>query len=40
LKGWIKDKRQAKEEFEMKITDEDLNFNYFQINKNNFLLLA
>jgi 16S rRNA G966 N2-methylase RsmD len=40
LKGWIKDKRQAKEEFAMKITDEDLNFNYFQINKNNFLLLA
>jgi len=40
LKGWIKDKRQAKEEFAMKITDEDLNFNYFQINKNNFLLLG
>jgi hypothetical protein len=39
LKGWIKDKKQAKEEFTIKITDEDLNFNYFQINKNNFLLL-
>ena len=39
LKGWIKDKKQAKEDFNIKITDEDLNFNYFQINKNNFLLL-
>jgi hypothetical protein len=39
LKGWIKDKRQAKEEFEMDITEEDLNFSNFQINKNHFLLL-
>ncbi|MCE2688042.1 MAG: DUF4942 domain-containing protein [Rickettsiales bacterium] len=39
LKGWIKDKRQAKEEFAMKITDEDLNFNYFQINKNNLKII-
>lgn len=39
LKGWIKDKRQAMDEFEMDIKEEDLNYNHFQINKNNFLLL-
>jgi hypothetical protein len=39
LKGWIKDKREAKEEFGMEIKEQDLNFNNFQVNKNNFLLL-
>ena len=39
LKGWIKDKKQAKEDFAMDIKEEDLNYNHFQINKNNFLLL-
>ena len=39
LKGWIKDKKQAKEDFAMDIKEEDLNYNHFRINKNNFLLL-
>ena len=39
LKGWIKDKRQAMNEFEMDIKEEDLNFNYFNFTNKNQLLL-
>lgn len=39
LKGWIKDKRQAMNEFEMNIKEEDLNFNYFQFSDKKQLLL-
>ena len=39
LKGWIKDKRQAVNEFEMDIKEEDLNFNYFHFNNKNQLLI-
>lgn len=38
LKGWIKDKREAVQEFE-NIKESDLNFNYFQFSNNKQILL-
>lgn len=39
LKGWIKDKRQAMDEFEMDIKEKDLNFNYFNFTNKDQLLI-
>ncbi len=39
LKGWIKDKRQAMNEFEMDVKEEDLNFTYFNFTNKNQLLI-